>query len=320
MRRRPLVPPLLLVAVMTLGFIALSPLPAAASHCGTASDSSLFGDTVKVRHVNCGHSDGDGVGGPVSGESRWATYCQSLGSYQEGNTVDISRGAQVTSGTSFTYYSLSFSGHVGTPTSIEQITVPTGVRYFNYSIACRTPSGVTVQNVILPEGAVPVSPIALRDEVKAKITIADPSLAGSPPLDETGRFSIVNLETWLWITDPWQPLTKSDARGGISVSVTATPTQVIWDTGDGETETCFDGGTPWATHSTEGGTQCSHTYIRSSAGEPQDAYQLTATVYWIFEWTLNGTPQGQFATYEPATTLTHQVGEILAVNTTNKTD
>ena len=307
---------LLATIAVLVSAVIMSSTGVAAAHCDSEGDATRRGSTATGRGQRCGHGGG-GSDDPSPGsseEDRWNAYCAAVaGSYRDGNSVSITQQEQVTGTT--VIYSLGFGGHAGSSPQIERITVPTSARYFVYDIGCRTPTGLTVRTLVLPEGAVPVSPIALRNQVFARITIPDPSLAANPPLDDPDRFSVVNLPTWLWIDDPWLPITDSASQSGVSVSVTATPTAVTWDTGDGESTSCADAGTAWTPGAVEGSTSCSHTYRRASAGRPGDAYQLSATVHWVFTWTLNGTPQGQFATYDPSTTVTHQVGEIQAVET-----
>jgi hypothetical protein len=308
-----------LAALVFMLLVVLSPSPSLAANqtCEMSGRSVFTADGAgAVAENTCpsGSGGGDGDSQDSTPEDRWATYCNTVSTYQTGNTVKIEQGTEITSGVSFNYYSTSFTGHVGTPATVEQITIPSGIRYFNHTITCQTPTGTTTQNVVLPEGAAPVSPIALRDEVRARIIIPNPTLAANPPLDDPTRFSVVKIPTWLWIDDPWEPITDTETRGGISVSVTATPTKVTWNTGDDSQLECPDAGIPWQRGAAEGSTNCSHTYTRSSADQPNAAYQLTATTQWVFTWTLNGTPQSPFGTYEPTTSTSHQVGEIQIVN------
>ena len=306
--------------LFSIAFFGLVQAPDGGETCTTSSTVLLFLDELSaVASETCpGGSSSGGGGGSSTPESRWDTYCS--GSFLEGSTVEIAQGAEVTSGSNATYSASSSPGQVAVPTSLEQVIIPAGVRYFNYAITCASPTGTTIQTVLLPEGAAPVSPIALRNEVRARIRIPDPALAGSPPLDDPDRFSVVQIPTWFWIDHPWEPITDSETRGGVSVSVTATPTKVVWDPGDGAMAVeCLDAGTPW--QGIRGATtDCSHTYTRSSAEQPDAAYQLSATVHWDFTWTLNGTPQSSFGTYEPVTEISHQVGEIQVISTPTQTN
>jgi hypothetical protein len=158
-----------------------------------------------------------------------------------------------------------------------------------------------------------VSPFGLRDEVVARIVMPDPVLGGSPPLDEA--ISYVWEPTIFWVEN-WQgSITDSASRAGMSVSVTARAVDVIWDPGDGgDPVVCPDGGRIRRRGEPVERFTCAHTYTRSTAGLPNDALTITATVRWELSWTLDGVDQGVFAAYEAVSSLEHQVGEILVVN------
>lgn len=109
----------------------------------------------------------------------------------------------------------------------------------------------------------------------------------------------VNLPEWLWV-DPaiWHPysvtVSASNALGTTSVTATATPVDVVWDTGDGAAPTVCDGpGTAYdeAEPPTAQSTACAHTYTVSSLGQPSAdgdpndaAFTVTATVEWQVAW------------------------------------
>ena len=64
--------------------------------------------------------------------------------------------------------------------------------------------------------------------------------------------------------------------------------------GNGDVVVCNDPGTPYDTSrpAAEQSTTCSYTYEHTSAGQPGDAYQVTATVEWQVSWTVTGAPGG----------------------------
>ena len=92
-----------------------------------------------------GGSGSGGGGGSSTPESRWDTYCS--GSFLEGSTVEIAQGAEVTSGSNATYSASSFPGQVAVPTSLEQVIIPAGIRYFNYAITCASPTGLSLIHI-----------------------------------------------------------------------------------------------------------------------------------------------------------------------------
>jgi len=99
--------------------------------------------------------------------------------------------------------------------------------------------------------------------------------------------ALVNLDTWLWLDDTsWQVNSNSLSLRGTTVTVVAKPTRVEWVTGDGTRLVCagqgrqYDPGVPAERQS----TYCSHTYRRSSAGQPDQAYRGSATSTWRISW------------------------------------
>jgi hypothetical protein len=237
-------------------------------------------------------------------EQRWAAYCDRFGKWRPSNTVELVRGEEVVSGS---------TASVGDAT--QPVTIEVTTKSYRWSVKCDSPDGFNEYAITVPDGEAPVDPISVRYDALAKLTIPEPALGGSPPLDDPDRFSVVRVPTWLWITHPWQPQTATASDGAVSVSVTATPTDVTWDPGDGQPPfTCPDAGRPWTKGKPDSAMTCGHTYLRSSAGQPNDAFQLTATVNWSLTWSVNGADQGQFDTYQATLTITHQVGEILSVS------
>jgi len=106
---------------------------------------------------------------------------------------------------------------------------------------------------------------------------------------------VVHVESWLWVDDAiWRTHTKSVSAGGVTTTVTAAPTRVIWDLGNGDSVVCDGPGVPYDPSIPSDGqsTDCSYTYRHTSAGQPGDAYQATATIEWTVSWTVTGAPGG----------------------------
>ena len=98
---------------------------------------------------------------------------------------------------------------------------------------------------------------------------------------------LVNLATWLWLDDAsWQVHSNSLSLRGTTVTVVAKPTKVDWETGDGTLVSCAGQGRPYDVRLTAAhqSTYCSHTYRRSSAGQPASAYGGSATASWQVSW------------------------------------
>ncbi len=164
----------------------------------------------------------------------------------------------------------------------------------------------------------PVDPVAVAFEVAASIQPVPPTLdqIRTSPESRDGAFSIVHIDTWFWLAeDYWQPRTGARSEGGLSISVTATPDEGTWVTGDGETETCGRGQT-WASGAVATPEACLHEFTSSSADEPGGAYGGSVAVLWRYTWTLDGVPQGELGTFTtPPVDFPVAVGEIQAVET-----
>lgn len=136
----------------------------------------------------------------------------------------------------------------------------------------------------------PVDPTQLRDEAVDTLTLPLPTIAMNPSGDQ-----VVHLDTWLWIDDAiWQTHSKSVSAGGVTATVAATPQRVTWDLGNGDTLVCDGPGVPYdpSIPSDEQATDCSYAYTQTSAGQPGDAFQVTATVEWTVAWTVTGAAGG----------------------------
>jgi hypothetical protein len=121
---------------------------------------------------------------------------------------------------------------------------------------------------------------------------------------------LVGLTSWYWV-ETWQPIRRSTAAGGVRVTVTATPTSLIIDPGDGTgTITCenppaYDPAVPAADQS----SPCTHVYQRAAT------VTATATLVYETSFTSNVGAGGQLGTIEPTSTVALTVSEAQAINT-----
>lgn len=121
----------------------------------------------------------------------------------------------------------------------------------------------------------------------------DPITIGIVPESGPDRVGLVGLPVWMWVEnqaeDTWGPITRSASEGTVSVSATASVSEVVWNMGDGIKVTCAGLGTPYADHfGKQASPTCGHRYERVSTGELDDAYQVTATSHWVVQWTGGG--------------------------------
>lgn len=152
------------------------------------------------------------------------------------------------------------------------------------------------------------SPEALRQQALQQLTFPVPEIVTSPPAD---KLQLVNMKTWLSVGGSWRTLSSTAEVPGVSVTVTAEPARVLWDMGNGEKVVCDGPGSTYnASDESEPPGSCFYRWRRSSAGEPNGAYQVTATLQWSVSWTVTGAPGGgALPTMQQSTTRAMRVGE-----------
>lgn len=110
-------------------------------------------------------------------------------------------------------------------------------------------------------------------------TLAPPEPQFSPP----GGRTYVNFDTWMWVDNiPDGGVINPPAMSvpGMTVTTTATLDSVTWDMGDG-------GGPvncPLTTTEADAEAECTYSYPRSSANQPDNAYHGSASLTWLAEW------------------------------------
>jgi hypothetical protein len=155
-----------------------------------------------------------------------------------------------------------------------------------------------------PDGE-PVDPRFLAETVT--ITPSAPVLRSSPSAAD----HLVDIEAWFW-AESWEPIRRSATAGTVTVNVSAEPTSLIVDPGDGSAPfTCpgpqpvYDLNLPASTQS----SNCTHTYLR--AGN----YTATATIVYDVSFTSNVGVNGGLGTIEPSSATALAVAEAQAINT-----
>lgn len=138
-------------------------------------------------------------------------------------------------------------------------------------------------------------------------------MSPAPPIRQ-----LVNLPVFLWIDSAqWVPQTASASAGGVTSTVTATPSRVVWDMGDGESVTCDAPGTPYVPGVADDlqPSDCQHTYRRSSARAANETFTVTTTMEWGVTWVAVGAPGGgNLGTARRSSTTAVQVAEIQTLN------
>ncbi len=129
------------------------------------------------------------------------------------------------------------------------------------------------------------------------LPLPDPDIATSPPADQP---QLVGVATWFAIATTWQTYTATATLAGTSATVTATPTSVRWDPGDGTAPiTCTTAGATFDPAHPDTTTDCAHTYQRHTPAGTTLA--LTATITYTIAWTAT---DGTADTLDPLTRTT----------------
>lgn len=166
-----------------------------------------------------------------------------------------------------------------------------------YDVHCS--DGTLTLAVYVPPGSNSVPALVVAAGTLAR------SAANSLPLPvpqvrhNPSRWGLVGLPTWFWV-DPgqWRVLTQRTSAGPVWAEVTATPESTTWEPGDGSAAVaCAGPGTPYDRGEPEAAqaSDCSHTYTRSSADQPQQgpnpndrAFNVSVAVTWQVSWRGSG--------------------------------
>jgi len=163
-------------------------------------------------------------------------------------------------------------------------------------------------------GGVTITPAQLAQRAVDQMKLTGPEIHMSIPVD---RFATVGVPVWLWTevtATTWGPTSATASVPGLSVTATARARQIVWDTGDGRSETCRNPGTPYYTGRVVSPT-CQHVYERSSADQPDTAYRVTATTTWDVTWTGGGSSGSLTVTRVSEGSV--RVGEVQVLVTTS---
>jgi hypothetical protein len=127
-------------------------------------------------------------------------------------------------------------------------------------------------------------PAVVAQQVVRELVLPDPVIRTNP--DER-HAQLVRVPTWMWLDRAmWRPVSKTATVPGVTVTATAIPRTATWLMGDGQSVVCEGAGTPYSRKyaADSRSPDCGHTYVRSSARQPEDAYTVSVTVAWDVEW------------------------------------
>lgn len=180
-----------------------------------------------------------------------------------------------------------------------QLPVPPGADPGGAWYECITYDKHTLENATWfdnpPAGITKLTPRQAAARLIETITFDGIDIEMAPRVNpEWGhRRSYVGVPIWMWADNQtptnWGTYTLSRTLGGVTISVTAKVTSVLWDMGDGNTVACGSAGTPYTIGYgfTESPT-CGHVYRQTSKDQPDSMYTITATSQWRVDWTGGG--------------------------------
>ncbi|WP_394620151.1 hypothetical protein JNUCC0626_13900 [Lentzea sp. JNUCC 0626] len=155
-----------------------------------------------------------------------------------------------------------------------------------------------------------LAPDQVAEIARSRLRLPDPAIAMNPP-----REQLVNLPTWLWLSDGWRPIAATASVPGVVVTAVAEPVAAVWSTGDGTTVTCSGPGSAFAVGRDPKGASpdCGHTFRRASAAQPAGTYRLSVTLRWNVRWSGAG-QSGSFSDLTTNSSTALRVVESQALN------
>lgn len=164
---------------------------------------------------------------------------------------------------------------------------------------------ITYQELLVFDPGNPLGRIAAgeraAEEALAALPLPEPTIHTSPP---ASAFQLVGFPTWYW-TDSAIPLSATASIATIASTVTATPTELVIDTGDDHSITC--------TAPRPNTDDCTYTYAWSSRHRPSGRYDLTATQTWHVTWAATNGETGDLGDITQTATIPLLVQEAQAV-------
>ena len=166
----------------------------------------------------------------------------------------------------------------------------------------------------MDNAAVGPTPAQLAAQAMAKIHLLGAHIGIAP---QPGGSGAVGLPVWLWTAvtpNTWGPLSASASGGGITVTVTAKASRIVWHMGDGGQVSCGNPGTPYeAKYGMSASPTCPYIYRvpSSTATHANGRFTITATTYWTVNWSGGGQTGVLNPTSQSQTSV--EIGEIPVV-------
>jgi len=175
-------------------------------------------------------------------------------------------------------------------------------------------------------GGAVVDPAQLAQQAVQQMGLRTPAIGmtgGNPP----DGMQIVGIPAWMWAADPGESttpgvagvaqITRSASAGGVTVTATGRLDRTVWTMGDGAAVTCAGqkaAGTRYeGRFDKQPSPTCGHMYTRTSAGQPDEAFTVTLTAYWVVDWQVVGGGQSGTINVQRSRNVRKQVGELQAL-------
>ena len=132
--------------------------------------------------------------------------------------------------------------------------------------------------------------------------------------ERSDAMGVVGMPAWMWVDNPddpraWGPYTVTRVVGGLEVTATAKPRQVVWDMGDGTKVVCTSAGTPYReSYGKQASPDCGHKYMRTGS------FTVSAVTTWDVQWSAAG-ESGVIQTVTRSSQPV-KIGDLQAVNVT----
>jgi hypothetical protein len=172
---------------------------------------------------------------------------------------------------------------------------------------------------VAPPPPPPPDPAVLAQQAYGELTVPKPVAKRSPPEGNSDPqygglpYTWVGLWTYIW-SGEWQPLARTVELRGVSATVTATPTGLVFDPGDGSAPVTCDGpGRPWTEadgNAPPSAGACGHMY---RAVTPNGPLTATTSIQWSVAWTSNVGAGGTFPALTTQTSSSFLVEQIQVV-------
>lgn len=192
---------------------------------------------------------------------------------------------------------------------------------------CGLPRQAAVPAAVPAAGVPAAAPVVVVTTVElaaqameqAALPVPIPKRSPEQSLPDGRSTTFVKLPTWFYVpAEQWKPVSVTAAAGGVSSTVTATPSSLSFDPGNGDGPvTCTGPGRAWVEgrdgnlDAAPGG--CGYTYLKTSFGHPGGMVTARYTITWKVTWAGSDGASGALPNKTTSSTATFAVAEAQAV-------